>query len=132
MNISTLDLVIIVAYLIGITAIGILVGYRKKATSKEYFLAGKSLGWFTIGSAMFASNISTIHLVGLAAAGASVGHRDGQFRVDGLVLPDRPGAVLRALLLPQRHLRRCRSSSNAATAPPPAPSSRRSRFSARC
>lgn len=79
MNISTLDLIIIVAYLVGITAIGIRVGYRKDATSKEYFLANKSLGWFTIGGAMFASNISTIHLVGLAAAGASVGIVMGNF-----------------------------------------------------
>jgi SSS family solute:Na+ symporter len=79
MNISTLDLVIIVAYLIGITAIGILTGYKRKSTSKEYFLAGKSLGWFSIGSAMFASNISTIHLVGLAAAGSSIGLVMGNF-----------------------------------------------------
>jgi SSS family solute:Na+ symporter len=79
MQISTLDLAIIVAYLIGITAIGILTGYKRKTTSEEYFLAGKSLGWFSIGSAMFASNISTIHLVGLAAAGASVGLAMGNF-----------------------------------------------------
>jgi SSS family solute:Na+ symporter len=79
MNISVLDLVVIVFYLIGITGIGLLVGYRKKTTSSEYFLAGKSLGWFTIGGALFASNISTLHLVGLAAAGASVGIVMGNF-----------------------------------------------------
>lgn len=79
MKIEPLDLVIIIVYLLGITGIGILVGYRKKTTSKEYFLAGKSLGWFSIGSALFASNISTIHLVGLAAAGASVGIVMGNF-----------------------------------------------------
>jgi len=64
MNISTLDLIITAIYLVGITAIGVFTGYKKKTTSEEYFLAGKSLGWFSIGSAMFASNISTIHLVG--------------------------------------------------------------------
>jgi len=79
MSISTLDLVIIIIYLVGITAIGVFAGYRKKTTSKEYFLAGKSLGWFSIGSSLFASNISTIHLVGLAAAGASVGIVMGNF-----------------------------------------------------
>lgn len=79
MNVSTLDLVIIIGYLVGITVIGIRVGYRKETTSKEYFLAGKSLGWFTVGGAMFASNISTIHLVGLAAAGASFGLVQGNF-----------------------------------------------------
>jgi solute:Na+ symporter, SSS family len=79
MNISTLDLIVIAVYLIGITAIGIYAGYRKETTSKEYFLANKSLGWFTIGGAMFASNISTIHLVGLAADGARVGLVVGNF-----------------------------------------------------
>lgn len=79
MNISTLDLVVIAAYLIGITVIGIRAGYRKDTTTKEYFLANRSLGWFTIGGAMFASNISTIHLVGLAADGARVGLVVGNF-----------------------------------------------------
>ncbi|MGA0900406.1 MAG: sodium:solute symporter [Luteolibacter sp.] len=79
MNIDTIDLIVIAFYLIAITAIGIKVGYRKNASSDQYFLAGKSLGWFSIGGAMFASNISTIHLVGLAAAGASRGLVEGNF-----------------------------------------------------
>ena len=79
MNIDTIDLIVIAVYLLGITAIGIKVGYRKNASSDQYFLAGKSLGWFSIGGAMFASNISTIHLVGLAAAGASAGLVEGNF-----------------------------------------------------
>ena len=79
MAISTFDLVVIVAYLIAIMVIGIWVGYRKHASSQQYFLAGKSLGWFSVGAALFASNISTIHLVGLAAAGADVGMVMGNF-----------------------------------------------------
>ncbi len=79
MTLGLLDLAVIVLYLVGITAIGIRVGYRRGASSGDYFLAGKSLGWFTIGGALFASNISTIHLVGLAAAGAHVGLVMGNF-----------------------------------------------------
>ncbi len=79
MKITALDLAIIAVYLIGITAVGIRVGYRRRTTSNEYFLAGRSLGWFTIGGALFASNISTIHLVGLAADGARVGVVVGNF-----------------------------------------------------
>ena len=73
MAISGFDLAVIIAYLLGIMAIGIWVGYRKHTTTQQYFLAGKSLGWFSIGAALFASNISTIHLVGLCASG----HQDG-------------------------------------------------------
>ena len=79
MNIGTLDLVVIVVYLIGITAYGIWVGFRRQASSDQYFLANKSLGWFTVGAAVFTSNISTIHLVGLAASGAKEGLVIGNF-----------------------------------------------------
>ena len=79
MKIELLDMVIIAVYLIGITAFGIWIGYRKTASSQQYFLANKSLGWFTVGAAVFTSNISTIHLVGLAAGGAKDGMVIGNF-----------------------------------------------------
>jgi len=79
MAISGFDLGVIIVYLLSIMIIGIWVGFRRHATSQQYFLAGKSLGWFSIGAALFASNISTIHLVGLAASGADVGLVIGNF-----------------------------------------------------
>ncbi|MCF7958668.1 MAG: sodium/solute symporter [Phycisphaerae bacterium] len=78
-KIAGIDIAVIAAYLIGIMLIGIWVGYRKNASSQQYFLAGKSLGWFSIGAALFASNISTLHLVGLAAAGNDSGMVIGNF-----------------------------------------------------
>ena len=79
MRASPLDLVVIAVYLVGITAFGIRVGYRRNASTDQYFLASKSLGWFTVGAAVFTSNISTIHLVGLAAGGARDGMVIGNF-----------------------------------------------------
>jgi solute:Na+ symporter, SSS family len=79
MAISPIDAIVIAVYLIGITAFGIKVGYQRKATSQQYFLANKSLGWFTVGAAVFTSNISTIHLVGYAAGGARDGLVIGNF-----------------------------------------------------
>ncbi len=78
-QIATIDIVIIAVYLIGITFFGIWVGYKKSTSSEQYFLANKSLGWFTVGAAVFTSNISTIHLVGLAAGGAKDGLVIGNF-----------------------------------------------------
>ena len=72
-SIPTLDLFIIVGYLVGIVALGIYASRDMRATTSGYFLAGRSLRWPVIGAALFASNISTIHLVGLAAAGPLVG-----------------------------------------------------------
>ncbi len=79
MTVSTLDVVVIAVYLLGITAFGIWIGYRRHASTDQYFLANKSLGWFTVGAAVFTSNISTIHLVGLAAGGAKDGLVIGNF-----------------------------------------------------
>jgi SSS family solute:Na+ symporter len=79
MAISPIDVIVMALYLIGITAFGIRVGYRRKASSQQYFLANKSLGWFTVGAAVFTSNISTLHLVGYAAGGARDGLVIGNF-----------------------------------------------------
>jgi SSS family solute:Na+ symporter len=46
---------------------------RKSKTSSEYFLAGRNLGWWIIGAAIFSSNIGSEHLVGLAGTGATDG-----------------------------------------------------------
>lgn len=79
LNINTIDLVIIVVYLVGILLVGILSVRLRKMTSEGYFLAGRGLGWVMVGAALFASNISTIHLVGLAAAGYNEGLVWGNF-----------------------------------------------------
>jgi SSS family solute:Na+ symporter len=46
---------------------------RRKNTSVDYFLAGRHLGWFIVGASIFASNIGSEHLVGLAGSGATDG-----------------------------------------------------------
>jgi len=77
--IPVLDLVIIIVYLVGILFVGIYSVRRMKLTSQGYFLAGRSLKWGMVGAALFASNISTIHLVGLAASGYNEGLVWGNF-----------------------------------------------------
>jgi SSS family solute:Na+ symporter len=79
MKLSLIDIIVTAVYLIGITAFGIYVGYRRDSSAQQYFLASKSLNWFTVGAAVFTSNISTLHLVGLAAGGARDGLVIGNF-----------------------------------------------------
>jgi len=79
MSVSIIDILVIAIYLVGITAFGIWVGFRRNASTEQYFLASHSLNWFTVGAAVFTSNISTIHLVGLAAGGAHDGMVIGNF-----------------------------------------------------
>ena len=46
---------------------------HKNKTTDQYFLAGRHLGWFIVGASIFASNIGSEHLVGLAGSGATDG-----------------------------------------------------------
>jgi solute:Na+ symporter, SSS family len=78
-RIPVLDLGIIVAYIVAILAIGILSTRKMKVTGQVFFLAGRSLPWGIVGAALFASNISTIHLVGLTASGYNEGLVWGNF-----------------------------------------------------
>jgi SSS family solute:Na+ symporter len=70
---TALDWVAIAAYfgvLLGLTWWAIL---RNKETADDYFLAGRNLGWMIVGASIFASNIGSEHLVGLAGSGATSG-----------------------------------------------------------
>ncbi len=46
---------------------------RRQDSATDYFLAGRNIGWFAIGASLFASNIGSEHVVGLAGQGASSG-----------------------------------------------------------
>jgi SSS family solute:Na+ symporter len=70
---STLDWLIIAGYFILILGIAGWIIKNKKDTSDDYFLAGRNLGWFIVGASIFASNIGSEHIVGLAGSGATDG-----------------------------------------------------------
>ena len=79
MNLTTIDLVIIIGLLLGVIFIGVFQITKKRETSDSFFLAGRNLKWPFIGLSLFAANISTIHLVGLAASGFNEGLVWGAF-----------------------------------------------------
>ena len=68
-----LDWLIIAAYFSLLIALAWWVIRKGKDTTADYFLAGRDLGWFVVGASIFASNIGSEHLVGLAGAGATSG-----------------------------------------------------------
>jgi SSS family solute:Na+ symporter len=83
-GVGTLDMAIIIVYLLGVVGIGLYAGklMSKKAStgeSRDYFLAGGSLKWPMIGLALFATNISCVHLVSLAQSGFDTGLLNGNF-----------------------------------------------------
>tara|TARA_R110002096_G_scaffold207800_1_gene394278 strand:+ start:3162 stop:4781 length:1620 start_codon:yes stop_codon:yes gene_type:complete len=70
---QTLDLydwIAIVFYFLVLAGIAVWVIRKKNTNTEDYFLAGKNIGWFVVGASIFASNIGSEHVVGLAGAGA--------------------------------------------------------------
>ncbi len=81
---SALDWTIIAAYLAGVIGLGLAAGFWRRKNERggeggHYFLAGNTLAWPVIGLAMFAANISTVHLVSLAEAAYKYGLVFGNF-----------------------------------------------------
>ena len=70
-TLELLDWISIAIYFAILGMIAIWVIQVKKEDTEDYFLAGRNVGWFVVGASIFASNIGSEHVVGLAGAGAS-------------------------------------------------------------
>jgi SSS family solute:Na+ symporter len=71
--VSTLDWLVIGAYFALLLGVAWWVVRRSRDTATDYFLAGRNLGWGLVGASIFASNIGSEHVVGLAGSGATDG-----------------------------------------------------------
>lgn len=87
-KLDTLDIGIIIGYFLLILFIAYKVVRKNKSAkeasfknSEDYFLGGRDLSWFVIGASLFASNIGSEHLVGLAGQGASGDFVAAQFEI---------------------------------------------------
>ena len=78
----------IVIGLFGVALIGVIVWVlsQKEETSGDYFLAGRDASWIAIGASIFASNIGSEHLIGLAGAGASSGMAMAHWEIQGWMI----------------------------------------------
>ena len=84
-TLNVLDWIVIACYF------AVLVGVvwwssRKQDTTADYFLAGRNIGWFAIGASLFASNIGSEHIIGLAGAGASTGMGMAHYELHAWIL----------------------------------------------
>ncbi len=68
-----LDFILFAVYLVLNIALGLWVARRKMAGTRDYFLAGDGLPWYTIGASIIAANISTEHFIGMIGVAYAVG-----------------------------------------------------------
>ena len=78
---SQIDLLVLVAYLIIVLSLGSYYSRRSDENYSDYFLAGRNIGWFTVGISIFATNISSEHFIGLAGSGSTRGLAVGQIEL---------------------------------------------------
>jgi len=72
-TLESLDWLVLGGYFAILLGIAWWVILQKNRTTEDYFLAGRNIGWFVIGASIFASNIGSEHVVGLAGTGAESG-----------------------------------------------------------
>ncbi|MHB8973007.1 MAG: sodium:solute symporter family transporter [Pirellulaceae bacterium] len=68
-----IDFVLFALYLVLNMALGIWVARRRTGGTRDYFLAGDGLPWYTIGGSIIAANISTEHFIGMIGVAYAVG-----------------------------------------------------------
>jgi SSS family solute:Na+ symporter len=73
MSFSTLDWLVLGLFMLALIGIVVWVAMQEEKDTEDYFLAGRNATWLAIGASIFASNIGSEHLVGLASAGAQSG-----------------------------------------------------------
>ena len=83
---ATLDWIILVLFLLGLFGIIWWVLKHKKDDTSDYFLSGRSETWLAVGAAIFAANIGSEHLVGLAGAGAESGMAMAHWEMQGWMI----------------------------------------------
>src|SRR6188472_2222611 len=70
---QSLDWAVVGLYFAAVVGLAWWVILKQKDTASDYFLAGRHLPWFLVGASIFASNIGSEHVVGLAGSGATDG-----------------------------------------------------------
>jgi solute:Na+ symporter, SSS family len=82
---TELDWIVIGIYFSAILGIAIWVMRQKQDSTEDYFLAGRNAGWFVIGASIFASNIGSEHIVGLAGTAAETGVVMGHYELHSYI-----------------------------------------------
>jgi SSS family solute:Na+ symporter len=75
------DWIVIAAYFIVVYAVTLRHSKTNRDNPTEFFLAGRNAGWFIVGASIFATNIGSEHLVGLAGSGAAGNFPAAQFEL---------------------------------------------------
>ena len=83
---ALLDWIVIILFCFVLIGLIVWVMKQKQDNSADYFLGGRDATWIAIGASIFASNIGSEHLIGLAGAGASSGMAMAHWEIQGWMI----------------------------------------------
>ena len=83
---ALLDWIVIGIFTLALIGIVVWVTRQKQNDSADYFLGGRDATWIAIGASIFASNIGSEHLIGLAGSGASSGMAMAHWEIQGWMI----------------------------------------------
>jgi SSS family solute:Na+ symporter len=81
-----IDWIVVILFFLALIGIVLWVLRHKKDDTSDYFLSGRSETWLAVGAAIFAANIGSEHLVGLAGAGAESGMAMAHWEMQGWMI----------------------------------------------
>ncbi|XP_035828423.1 sodium/glucose cotransporter 5 [Aplysia californica] len=81
-NLHIGDICVIVAYFAFVLFVGLWTSRQNRGSAGGYFLAGRNMNWIPVGASLFASNIGSLHFVGLAGSGAASGIAIGIYELN--------------------------------------------------
>ncbi len=84
-SLTWIDWSVVGLYVLVIAAICVFTSLNQNST-KDFFLGGRNVGWFAIGASLFAANIGSEHIVGLAGSGANDGMAQAHWEFHGWLM----------------------------------------------
>ena len=80
-HLTTLDLILLIVLVLIINFGSILAGYFRKTTSEDYFMAGRSLRWWSVAGSIYGTNVGVQQIIGMMSVGYTIGFAQSHYEV---------------------------------------------------
>uniref|UniRef100_A0A0B7AB31 Uncharacterized protein n=1 Tax=Arion vulgaris TaxID=1028688 RepID=A0A0B7AB31_9EUPU len=80
------DIIVIGMYFVLVLFVGLWTSRKNRGSAGGYFLAGRNMHWIPVGASLFASNIGSLHFVGLAGSGAAAGISIANYELNAMLV----------------------------------------------
>ncbi|XP_059140927.1 sodium/glucose cotransporter 4-like [Physella acuta] len=85
-NLHLGDILVIAGYFAFVLFVGLWTSRQNRGSAGGYFLAGRNMHWIPVGASLFASNIGSLHFVGLAGSGAAAGISVANYELNAMLV----------------------------------------------